>query len=61
MYSQEIRNNRISDFKQYYIVSDRNHLGINRLTFIRNKYKQLLIILAEFDTMSCKIAGSDNN
>ncbi len=51
MYIQEIKNNRIPDVRQYYILRERNHLGINKLTFIRDKFRQLLIILAESDTM----------
>lgn len=51
MYLQEIKNNRIPDLRQYYIPRDRNHLGINRLTFIRDKFRHILIILAESDTM----------
>ena len=50
MYLQEIRNNRIPDLKKFYILRDRNHLGIDRLTFIRDKHRQLLIILAESDS-----------
>jgi hypothetical protein len=51
MYLQEIRNNRIPDIRQYYILRDRNNLGINKLTFIRDKFKNLLIILVESDIM----------
>jgi hypothetical protein len=51
MYLQEIKNSRIPDMRQYYILRDRNRLGLNKLTFIRDKFRQLLIILAESDTM----------
>jgi hypothetical protein len=47
MYIQEFKNNRIPDTTQYYILRHRNHLGINRLTFIRDKFRHQLIILAE--------------
>jgi hypothetical protein len=51
MYLQEIKNNRIPDIRQYYILRDRNNLGINKLTFIRDKFRHSLIILAESDRM----------
>jgi hypothetical protein len=54
MYQQEVNNNRIPDIRQYYILRNRNHLGINRLTFIRDKFKDQLMILAESEQMISK-------
>lgn len=54
MYLPAIRSNRIPDLRQYNFLRDRNHPGINRLTFIRDKFKHMLIILAESDTLISK-------
>jgi hypothetical protein len=51
MYLENIKNNRIPDINQYYILRDRNHLRIDRLTFIRDRFNHMLIILAESETM----------
>ena len=39
---------------QHYILRNRNHLGINRLTFIRDKFRDQLMILAESEQMISK-------
>ncbi len=54
MYQQEVNNNRIPDIGQYYILRNRNHLGINRLCFIRDKLKDQLMILAESEQVISK-------
>ncbi len=54
MYQQEVNNNRIPDIGHDYILRNRNHLGINRLSFIRDKFKDQLMILAESEQMISK-------
>jgi hypothetical protein len=51
MYQQEVNIKRIPDIRQYYILRNRNHLGINRLTFIRDKFKDQLMIMAESEQL----------
>jgi hypothetical protein len=54
MYQQVVNHNRTTDIRQYYILRNRNHLGINRLTFIRDKFKDQLMILAESEQIFSK-------
>jgi hypothetical protein len=54
MYQQRLTNNRIPDISQHYILRNRNHLGITRLTFIRDKFRDQLMIMAESEQMISK-------